>query len=133
VASGSGSGSGDDVLMPLSTAPGPEPTSTRPTMGTAPDYTKPFISLTFTNLSMQQHEDFQEELLNLLLRLLELDFSPDLVIFQRNSTSMTSIVHIHFAAGSSRSLDTYANILSTSDDREWRALSSSYVSQSVSN
>lgn len=115
--SGSISGSGD-LLVPTTTE----------SMET-PDYnTKSFISLTFTNLSSQQHELLQEQLRNLLIRLLELDSSPLIII--ESVFMSTSIVLVYFPV-SLTTLEFYAKTLRSINDAEWSNLSSSYVSGQV--
>lgn len=113
---GSSSGSGDSL----------EPTDIEPV--STPDYdTKSFISLTFTNLTSQHYAFFFEQLEPLLIRLLELNFSP-LIAFEGSSMSTSTVVVYFPVATSQNTLDFYVTILSTVDDAEWSDFSSSYVS-----
>lgn len=112
--SGAVSGSGD-LLVPESN----------------PDYnTLTFISLTFSSLSGRQYLDdnLEERLCNLIVRLLKLELNP-LIIFESNDMS-TSTVLLYFPSESTSmaTLESYAKILSSSNDTEWTNLSSTYVS-----
>lgn len=116
ITSGSGAVSGSgDLLVPISTESTP-----------TPEYgTSSFIRLTFTNLSSQQYQDnsLEEQLRNLIFRLLNLDSFP-LVIFE----DTTVLVYFPVESSSTTSLEFYAKTLGSINDTEWTDLSTSYVS-----
>lgn len=102
-----------------------------------PDYDRTlYLSLTFTALSQEQYEDnrLQEQICDLLVRLLDLDSSPS-VIFDAGSSQMpTSVILVYFPSNSISidTLESYTRILNSTDDCEWRNLSHNYVSRIAS-
>lgn len=91
-----------------------------------------FLHLTFTGLSREQYQadGLQEKICNLLVRLLDLDSSPSIIFDVESSKMSISVIQVYFPLNSISlaTLQSYAMLLNSNDDMEWRTLANTYVS-----
>lgn len=104
---------------------------TTDTMG--PEYgTTFYITLVFRNLTKQlyQNNDIGGKLANLLVRLLELDAVPLVVFDEDNQNMATTTLLVYFPTEISNTaiLQTFAKLLTSTNDPEWVNLVEPYVS-----
>lgn len=119
--SGSSSGSGDILL----------PTDIESTV--IPDYDSTcFISLTFSKLNKQQYHDnnLQDCVSSLLVTVLGLDSSPLIILMESDNVSVSNLL-AYFAVESTcgTTLQSYAQVLGSTNNTGWTNLSEIYVSR----